>query len=500
MKTTNRCTKSCAKSALTSLLAICSLAAVIACDGSSSKNTPAPLAEKTDSAFPTFAYVRDLAGSATSGDTSSSLSFNVPIPTLNDDEGELHATGDVLFNRKFNTEGGVGPAFNATSCVVCHARDGRGALPVMQAGQTKVRLGANESLLLRISLETPQGSEIVPGFTEQLFHRGIYDLRPDSPSSGQADIDMSFTYSKFTYPDGKVVELRKPVFTIVNPYDAVGGKTSALDHPDLRISPRIGPPMIGLGLLDAIDEKDILALADPDDKNGDGISGRPNIVRGNLGRFGWKANNESVRVQIAAAFSNDMGIRNSIFPVESIAGTALFTSLIERLGDLWKPLDTELSDTALDQLEFYSSTLAVPRRRDIESPSTMNGARQFEKIGCTGCHTPQFKTSDKAISPALRGIVIYPFSDGLLHDMGDELADFRRDHEADGREWKTRPLWGIGKTQTINPRAGFLHDGRARTLEEAVLYHGGEAAASRARFAGLNESDRNDVISFLRSL
>ncbi len=485
--------------ALHSALFVSIASLLIACGETSSSNSKSPVISK-DSSFPDFTFIRDLASSATSEDTSSSLSFNVPIPTLSETEGELHATGDVLFSRKFNTEGGVGPAFNATSCVACHTRDGRGSLPLLRAGDSKVRLGSNESLLLRISLETATKSEIVPGFTEQLFQRGVYDLRPDSPGTGQADVDMSYSYSSFKYPDGKTVELRKPVFTLLNGYDAVGGKVSALEHPDLRISPRIGPPMIGLGLIEAIDAKDILALADPEDKNGDGISGRPNMINGKLGRFGWKANNETVRVQIAAAFSNDMGIRSSLFPNESISGTSLLTSLIDRLKEMWKPLDSELSDDALGALEFYTSTLAVPRRRDIDSPKVMNGARKFETVGCTGCHSPQFKTGNTAMSPALSGVVIYPFSDGLLHDMGEELADGRRDHDADGREWKTRPLWGIGKTQTINPHAGFLHDGRARTLEEAVLYHGGEAAASRTRYANLTESDRNDVISFLRSL
>lgn len=483
--------------ALYSAVFVSTASLLVACGDSPSSNQSIVSKE---SSFPEFAFVRDLAGTATSEDTSSSLSFNVPIPTLTEAEGELHATGDVLFNRKFNTEGGVGPAFNATSCVACHTRDGRGSLPILKTGESKVRLGSNESLLLRISLESATKSEIVPGYTEQLFHRGVFDLRPDSPGTGQADIDMSYTYSSFKYPDGKTVELRKPVFTLSNGYDAIGGKVSALEHPDLRISPRIGPPMIGLGLIEAIDAKDILALADSDDRNGDGISGRPNMINGKLGRFGWKANNESVRVQIAAAFSNDMGIRSSVFPVENIASTSLFTSLIDRLKELWKPLDAELSDDSLGALEFYTSTLAVPRRHDFDSAKVMNGARKFETIGCTGCHTPKFKTGDAAPSPALRGIVIYPFGDGLLHDMGEELADGRRDHDADGHEWKTRPLWGIGKTQTINPHAGFLHDGRARTLDEAVLYHGGEAAASRTRFANLTESDRNDVISFLRSL
>jgi CxxC motif-containing protein (DUF1111 family) len=451
--------------------------------------------------YPEFARVLNTAGATTSPDAYSSFAFNVPTPGMTDEENELHLKGDFEFNRQFNTEGGVGPAFNANSCIACHARDGRGALPILAAGESKVKLGANESLLLRISLE-PEGQPpmLVPGFAEQLYHRGIYSLRPDSPGTGQADVEMSFEFSTFTYPDGRTVELRKPIFTITNAYDAIDGKPSQLANPDLRVSPRIGPPMIGLGLLEAIDARDILALADPDDRDGDGISGRANFIGGKLGRFGWKANTTSIREQVAGALSNDMGLRNSVFPLENINGTSLFTSLIERLGELWKPLETEIKEDTLHALEFYSATLAVPARRDIDNPRVLRGAKTFETIGCTSCHAPKFRTSDRAASPALRGIEIYPFSDGLLHDMGEELADNRRDHEADGREWKTRPLWGIGLTQTINPRAGFLHDGRARTLEEAILYHGGEAAEIRSRFVHLDASKRAELLAFLSSL
>lgn len=481
-------------------LTVFSTALFIGCSEKSS--TPAaPTAsapEKIDA--PAFALVRDLAGSATSDDASTSLSFNVPVPTLTEEENARHVAGDVLFGRKFNADSGLGPAFNANSCTACHKLDGRGALPMIPPGADRIRFGQDESLLLRVGLETDEGPKLVPGFTEQLFHRGIYALRPDSVGTGQADIDMSYVTTTFTYPDGHKVELHKPVFTLSNAYDAAPGKPSALDDPRVRISPRMGPPMIGLGLLNAIDERDILALADPDDKDGDGISGRPNMIDGKLGRFGWKANNIDIRHQVAGALSNDMGLRSSLFPKENISETNLFTSLIERLASLWKPLDTEISDESLDLLEFYTSTVSVPQRRDVENPAVLRGARSFENIGCTSCHTPHFKTTDAAIAPSLRGLDIYPFSDGLLHDMGEELADGRPDHEATGNEWKTRPLWGVGMTQVVNPRAGFLHDGRARTLEEAILHHGGEGAASRTRFAKLTDVERQEVVSFLRSL
>ncbi len=465
-------------------------------DSSKSSSKPVSASE----VFPDFVEIRDLAASATSPDGTTSLAFNVPLAELNDEENALHIKGDVLFSRKFSTETGVGPAFNAASCIACHQLDGRGALPILPLGEKSVRLGNNESLLLRMSLEKESGSELVPGFSDQLYNLGIYELRPESPGTGQADIDMSFTFSKFTYPDGRVVELRKPVFTVSNAYDAVNGKPSALDHADVRFSPRIGPPMIGLGLLEAIDARDILALADPDDKDGDGISGRANIINGQLGRFGWKANVVDIRTQVAAALSNDMGLRTSIFPFENIENTPLLKDLINRLGARWNPPKVEMSDENFKALEFYTSTLSVPARRNVDDISVKRGGRAFEKIACTSCHTPKFRTSDNASIAALRGLEIYPFSDGLLHDMGEELADGRRDHMANGREWKTRPLWGVGMTQVVNPRAGFLHDGRARTLEEAILYHGGEAAESRRRFVNMSGTERQEILAFLRSL
>lgn len=469
----------------------------VACSNKSTEQ--APSSEKP-AGYPEYAWVIGLAGPATSEDSSSSLSFNVPVPVLSKDELELHLGGDIDFNRQFNGEQGLGPAFNASSCVVCHARDGRGALPVLRAGRESVRFGPNESLLLRVSLETEEGPVQVPGFTEQIHQRGIYSLRQDLPGIGQTDIEMRFHHSTFTYPDGETVELRKPVFQFVGPYDETESSPSRLRDPRVRISPRIGPPVIGLGLLDAIDDKQLMAMADPDDRNGDGIRGKVNLVRGRVGRHGWKANNPDVLTQVAAALNHDMGLTNSLFPLENILGTTLFTEWTARLSLDPAKLHLEVSDVRLERLSFYTSTLAVPKRRNVLEPEVVQGAKQFEVVGCTGCHTPKIKTGTSGKIDHFKNQTIYPFTDGLLHDMGDELADNRADHEASGREWRTRPLWGIGLTQTINPRAGFLHDGRARTLEEAILHHGGEAAPSRQRFSNLPKSARQELLSFLRSL
>ncbi len=458
--------------------------------------------------LPDYAFVTDLAGAASSDDSSSSLSFNVPAPNLSEAELALHLAGDIEFNRQFTGEQGLGPAFNANSCIACHARDGRGALPIIELGKERIRFGPNESLLLRVGLEVEGTNkselDLVPGFTEQLHHRGIYSLRQDHPGLGQTDIEMSFEFSRFAYPDGSIVELRKPIFSFLNPYDETTEKPSALRDPRIRISPRIGPPVIGLGLLDAIDDKTLIAMSDPDDKDGDGISGRVNLINGQVGRYGWKANTVTVRDQVAQALNHDMGLTTSLLPVENIFGTALLSDWMTRLlknpSELTAEPRFEVAETQFDSLSFYTATLAVPKRRNATSPDTLAGAKQFEVVGCTGCHTPMIKTGHAGRIEIFKQQTIYPFSDGLLHDMGEELSDGRPDYEASGREWRTRPLWGIGLTQTINPRAGFLHDGRARTLEEAILFHGGEAASSRAKFANLPKSKRQQLISFLRSL
>ena len=282
-------------------------------------------------------------------------------------------------------------------------------------------------------------------------------------------------------------------------------------------------PVFGLGLLEVINEADILALSDEDDTNNDGISGRPNWVYDavkaknndpnpvSLGRFGWKASTPSVRVQSLSALRGDMGITNPLFPDESIANTPLHESYLARTGFVDTGADeqgnTEATQSFSDDVVFYAETLAVPARRNIDDDSVIAGAQLFTQINCTGCHQPDFITGKGnqyvgglAAPEALKGQHIYPFTDMLLHDLGDGLADNRRDFTANGREWKTRPLWGIGLTKTVNPAAGFLHDGRAASVEEAILWHGGEAEQSKNDFMALEKSERQSLINFVMSL
>ncbi|MEK2644207.1 di-heme oxidoredictase family protein [Bdellovibrio sp. BCCA] len=454
--------------------------------------------------------------------------FRNPAANLTEDQIRQHLTGDALFERNFSDDAsrfdyGLGPVFNNTSCNACHSKDGRGALPVIPFGQEWVPLRQNEAVFLRISIEDgvqhPKSAQnnwgapvAVPGFSDQLFHLGSMGVREDLPGVGQAQVWMKYEKSTFTYSDGEVVQLRKPIFKITDAYDeyfdSVTGQTrSRLYEKDVKMGARIGTPMIGLGLLEAIKESDILALA-ARDLSSEGVSGKPNYVFDiqksmvhdpypvSMGRFGLKNNTPSVFHQSLGALRGDIGVTNYAFPQESIVGTALYDLFMQGKT---RPTVVEASREVADDLVFYSQTLAVPARRNVDEAEIIRGANLFHQVSCTSCHQPSFVTGDHA-NPAFRNQKIYPFTDMLLHDMGEGLADGRQDFDATGSEWKTRPLWGLGHTQTINPRAGFLHDGRARTIEEAILWHGGEAEFSKSNFAKLPKADRTALIQFIRSL
>ncbi|MBB1381249.1 c-type cytochrome [Shewanella sp. SR41-2] len=350
----------------------------------------------------------------------------------------------------------------------------------------------------------------------------------DNAFVGQADVYLSYERHDEVYADGRTISLKKPIFAVENPYDAPGETkqsaniTSNLLQDDVLMGWRNGMPVFGLGLLEAIPEASILANVDADDSNKDDISGRANWVFDaikaqngdstpvSLGRFGWKANTPSVRVQSLGALRGDIGITNSLFPDESIVGTSLHDSYLTRTGFVDTGEDVngapEASAEFSDSVVFYAETLAVPARRNVDKTAVREGARLFEQLNCSSCHTPSFVTKTSGdigglpMSESLKGQTIYPFSDMLLHDMGEGLADGRPDFLADGNEWRTRPLWGIGLTQTVNPQAGFLHDGRAATLEEAILWHDGESKTSKQDFMALTQTERDQVIAFLQSL
>jgi CxxC motif-containing protein (DUF1111 family) len=272
------------------------------------------------------------------------------------------------------------------------------------------------------------------------------------------------------------------------------------------LSPRVAPQMIGLGLLEAIPAADILAGADPDDADGDGISGRAQIVwsaahgRPMLGRFGHKAGNATVLDQSAAAFAGDMGISNPLFPDGAGDCTEVQAACRAAPHGDGEARVFEIDAEGLDLTVFYALNLGVPARRDVSDPEVLRGKQVFYDAGCTSCHTPKFVTHRLADQPAQSFQLIWPYTDLLLHDMGDGLADNRPEARADGREWRTAPLWGIGLTETVSGHTYFLHDGRARSLLEAILWHGGEAQAARDRVVGLPTGEREALLRFLESL
>jgi CxxC motif-containing protein (DUF1111 family) len=405
------------------------------------------------------------------------LAFGHADPNLSASELALHDTGDDAFAQVFTTQTGAGPHLNNPSCEGCHLGDGRGELPA--PGTALV------SMLLRISVPgvaSDGGPAPVPSFGAQLQPIGV------APIPREADVSVSYTYTDGHYGNGERFELRRPLFQILNPHVPLPAS--------LLVSPRVAPPNFGLGLLEAVPAHEIAALADEDDQNGDGISGRMNMVydviehRPSLGRFGAKANNPSLRQQTAGAFNGDMGVTTSVFPAESCEG--VFTTCARH-----RP---EISDDMLKAVTFYVQTLAVPARRNINDPRVRLGQALFAVIGCGGCHVHTLRTGELAGVPSASHQVIHPYTDLLLHDMGRGLADDRPDFLATGREFRTAPLWGVGLTTVVNPKASFLHDGRARNVAEAILWHGGEAHTSREVFRRLPHRLREALLAFVGSL
>ena len=443
-----------------------------------------------DSDDPTDPEKRDdsdkaLSGGETTVFDATSHAFSTPAPNLSADGLAKHLEGDVEFEAVFVTvpaevNPGLGPVYNNISCINCHARDGRGRAPMSGEKLT--------SMLFRVSLPNPEsdgthGPVPVPGFGTQLNNRAIFGVPPE----GTVTID--YTEGELTTSDGVKVHLRTPSYKIEDAYQPL--------PEEVELSPRVAPVVFGLGLLEAIPESTILALADEDDQDGDGISGKANYVWDvqknglSLGRFGWKANQPTLLQQVASAYHDDIGITTSLLPKESSDGQSQY----DGRGD-----DPELSDEILDVVTFYVQTLAVPARRDLDDPVVQRGEELFESAQCSSCHISTLQTGLLSDVPEVSNQTIQPFTDLLLHDMGPGLADNRPDFLASGSEWRTPPLWGIGLLKVVNGHTNLLHDGRARGLLEAILWHGGEAEKSREAVQGMSASDRDALITFLESL
>jgi CxxC motif-containing protein (DUF1111 family) len=417
-------------------------------------------------------------------DDTTGVAFALALKTLPAKDRRAFAVGNSFFNRNWvrapaSTTGrdGLGPTFNAQSCSSCHLHDGRGRPPADARDPER-------GLLLRLSVGDPPRP--VRFYGSQLQDRAIAGV----PAEGR--VRITTTPRPGRYGDGTPFELRAP-------RDAVADGAFGPLPKDVQISPRVAPGVFGVGLLEAVPEKTIVEHADPADEDGDGISGRANRVADArtrttaLGRFGWKANVPTVEQQNAGAFNGDIGITSPIFSDQNCEPGARACARAKSGG---RP---EIDQAKLDRVTFYTRTLAVPARRDVGAEATDAGERVFARLGCDSCHLPELRTGDSDI-PANRHQLIRPYTDLLVHDMGPGLADGRPDGLASGTEWRTAPLWGIGLVSVVNRHTRFLHDGRARNLAEAILWHGGEAHPARERFRTLPARERRELLAFLESL
>ncbi|WP_169392412.1 MULTISPECIES: di-heme oxidoredictase family protein [Psychrobacter] len=452
--------------------------------------------------------------SITSSESYSKPSSNIPASR----KGNFFI-GNAFFKQPWvvapastDSRDGLGALFNVAACQSCHIKDGRGHAPNHPEDDA-------DSLLIRLAMPATtaeQKQQLQNSLIEKIAHPVYGGQLQDRGIQGvpaEARIQVDWQDKKVTFADGHVETLRKPTFHLTN------AGYGAFDD-DLMVSPRIALPMIGLGLLEQIPVDAIKKQADPKDSNGDGIRGVYNWVTDAetgklmLGRFGWKAGQAKLLTQNQTAFNEDMGLTSSIRPKESCtpSQTACLKAATgaDYQGD-GKP-DVEVSDEVTKFVEFYTRNLAVPHRRQADNVQVLTGKKRFYNMGCQSCHTPRYqlpKTNDDHLEQ--HGQIIYPYTDMLLHDMGDDLADrtiagklppkdAQVEFLATSYQWRTPPLWGVGLAQTVDPQATFLHDGRARTLMEAVLWHGGEAKAQQQQVLKLDQQGREELLAFLKSL
>lgn len=415
--------------------------------------------------------------------------FGFASSTLTPEQSVDFGVGNSLFRQSWVTapssttaRDGLGPYFNAISCSSCHFKDGRGRPPAFDGEMGK-------GLLLRLSTAgtDPWGGAL----PDPVYGHQLQDLALQGVTV-KGTYTISYQTTTETLADGTVVELLSPIYNINNlGYGPLAG--------GLLVSPRVANQIIGLGLLEAVPQSTYMGFADEFDADGDGISGRPNLVYDKesnslkMGLFGWKANQPSIRQQTAAAFLNDVGITSSIFPDE-YAPTGADISGIPNGGS------PEIVDIAFNRVVLYSQTLSVPVRRNYSEQNVLRGKQVFNDMNCVACHKPKMQTGSDYYIEGLRNQTIRPYTDMLLHDMGPGLADGAPDYLATGSEWRTQPLWGIGLINTVNGHTRLLHDGRARNVTEAIMWHGGEAEQAKNKFKQLTTQERQDLLDFINSL
>lgn len=424
--------------------------------------------------------------------------FSEPAPVLNPKQRQMFMVGRNIFNRQWasvvslNGDWGLGPTFIADRCSTCHVNAGRGSPP--QSADEQLL-----SMLVRLSLpgEGPHGEPLPhPNYGSQIQNRSLDGSNIDlayGPQAVPAEAQLYLDWERrdVAFADGEIVSLRKPVLRIENPnFGAIGA--------DTLTSLRIAQPVFGLGFLEAVPESALHALAR--EQRARGYNGRPNIVRDEigqrnvLGRFGWKANEPGLRQQIATAAIADMGLASRLFPEQNCPP-------VQEICARHIPGNfPEIINHEIDALELWLRGLAVPARRNMDDPEVRRGEQLFERAQCSVCHVPELRTGPFPEMPQLADQAFRAYTDLLLHDMGEDLADGRPDFRAGPRDWRTPPLWGLGLTQTVSGSTALLHDGRARDVTEAILWHGGEAEGSRDAFRNMAKDERKALVRFVESI
>jgi len=421
--------------------------------------------------------------------------FSFPAANLDEEGRTAFAIGNSFFRRNWveapsstAARDGLGPLFLARSCGGCHTQDGRGAPP----NTFKNGLASEQpiALLFRLSVMGPDGKPFPePTYGDQFTNLAVQDVKPEGK------VRIRYTELPGQFADGTRYSLRQPHYSFTHlGYGPMQAHT--------MVSPRLAQQMPGVGLLDAIAEADVLANVQQQSSRTDAIKGQANRVfdpvagKEVLGRFGWKANTGSLAHQTAAAFNGDIGITSEHFPQENCTPKQKSCLAAPRGGKDGGP---EIDNALLAKVILYEATLAVPARRNFNDVDVRRGQALFAQAQCAACHRPSYTTGTSPF-PSLSGQKIYPYTDLLLHDMGHGLADGRPDGLANGQQWRTAPLWGLGLVPDVNDHSFQLHDGRARNTMEAILWHGGEAEASRQQVLKMPKADRDALVKFVNSL
>ncbi len=424
--------------------------------------------------------------------------FSEPAPVLTHKQRHIFMVGRNVFNRQWaaitslNGDWGLGPTFIADRCSACHVNTGRGSPPASADEQLL-------SVLVRLSIpgtDEHGGPKPHPNYGDQFQNRSMDGRNVDlayagAPVPNEADLFLDWEEQTVAFADGETVTLRKPKLRIENlKFGELGN--------DIMMSLRMAQPLVGIGFFDAVPEEAILSIAEK--QRAQNFNGRPNRVwdavnkRMALGRYGWKANVPSLKQQIAAAALGDMGVNSNLFPQQNCPPVQ--TICAKQLPGNFP----EIIDHEIDAVELWLQGLAVPARRDVNDPEVRRGAQLFTKAQCAVCHVPDLKTGKFPKLSQLSDQAFHAYTDMLLHDMGDELADGRPDFEAGVRDWRTPALWGLGLSQTVSGSTAMLHDGRARNVTEAILWHGGEAEGSRELFRIMRKMDRDALVKFVEAI